>query len=78
VRARLGAEPTWARAAISLARMGQKQPNRALLDRDRTMKIDGCARFSADQKPPSPLAPQTLALFCSFPDAFFSSTRARE
>jgi hypothetical protein len=31
--------------------VGQKWPNWALLDRNRTIKIDGCASISRDQNP---------------------------
>jgi hypothetical protein len=55
-------ETTWARAAFSSPRLGQKRPNEARLDRDRRIKINGFAWISADQNPSTVSPPKTLAL----------------
>jgi hypothetical protein len=78
VRSRLGVEATWARAAILLARLGQKEPIHARNNRDRPITIDGCAWISAEQK--SLRRSHALTLAHSFPDppASLLPTRARE
>jgi hypothetical protein len=53
--ARARAKATWARAAHSPPRLGQKRPGHALDDRSRTIKIDGYASISGKQNP-SPFA----------------------
>jgi hypothetical protein len=69
---------TWARAAISPFRLGQKKPSRARFDLDRRMAMDGCARVAAEQKPPRRHRLQTLAHSPLPPTPASSPPRASE